>query len=239
MDPNFYQDIPFETRFLNVERIFYGIYSFFKKLFGSRQNISTDFNFDPNFDPNLNVDFGVGSRFSSPDIDFSSFGFFLENLSYFLILLFLTIIIYVIVRMFEIRKKEKEFLEEKLAEYSEIQKGDAVSAGSNSINPNSNRWKKILEHLFSDKESDWKLSIIEADAMLYDLLDSLSFKGDTLGEKLKNTNREEFRLLSSAWEVHVLRNRIAHEGMAYELSLREARRAVSLYEQIFREYDFI
>ena len=65
---------------------------------------------------------------------------------------------------------------------------------------------------FSDTEADWKLSIIDADEMLFLLMDQLSFKGESLGDKLKAADRDKFRNLSTAWEIHTVRNRIAHEG---------------------------
>ena len=101
------------------------------------------------------------------------------------------------------------------------------------------RWNKTLTYLFSDSSSDWKLAIVEADAMLEDLSRDLGFKGDSLGERLKMANQDNFRGLSSAWEAHAVRNRIAHEGLNFELSHHEAKRVIALYEQIFRNYGYI
>ena len=101
------------------------------------------------------------------------------------------------------------------------------------------RWIKTLSYLFSQHVSDWKLAIIEADSMLDELMTELSFKGDSLGDKLKNATQDKFRGLSLAWEVHTIRNRIAHEGMNYEITQREAKRVIAIYESIFREFGFI
>ena len=62
---------------------------------------------------------------------------------------------------------------------------------------------------------------------------------ENLGEKLKSANQDTFRSLSAAWEVHIIRNKIAHEGQEFELSQHEAKRVITLYEQIFREFGFI
>ena len=59
------------------------------------------------------------------------------------------------------------------------------------------------------------------------------------GDKLKEANQANFRNLSSAWEVHNIRNKIAHEGSSFGLSLHEAKRVIALYEQIFQEFGFI
>jgi len=162
-----------------------------------------------------------------------------HTLLFFLALFFLTIISYATVRMFEIRKKERKHLEHEIEEYAhrekerakKLQEGEEVSR-----NP---RWLKTLNYLFSQHASDWKLAVIEADSMLEELMQQLGFKGATLGDKLKSADQNSFRSLTSAWEVHTIRNRIAHEGTSFELSQREAKRVIAIYEQIFREYGYI
>lgn len=152
---------------------------------------------------------------------------------------FLFIIFYCIIRLFEIRKKEHEHLHHEMVEYAHhlAEKEKRAKAGeSGSNNP---RWLKTLNYLFSNNASDWKLAIIEADSMLDSLMDQLGFKGETLGEKLKSADQGNFRNLTSAWEVHTIRNRIAHEGSAYEMSQHEAKRVISIYEKIFHEFGYI
>ena len=75
--------------------------------------------------------------------------------------------------------------------------------------------------------------------MLEILLDQLGFKGESLGDKLKSANQENFPYLTIAWEVHTVRNRIAHEGLSFEISHHEAKRLIALYEQIFHSFGFI
>lgn len=166
-----------------------------------------------------------------------------KNGLYFLMFIFATfftaLIAYCVIRILEIRKKEHKHLQHEIAEYAhhkaEREKAAQAREGGSS-NP---RWMKTLTYLFSESSSDWKLAIIEADAMLDDLMSQLGFRGETLGEKLKSANQEKFRNLTIAWEVHTIRNRIAHEGLSYELSQYEAKRVIALYEMIFRDYGFI
>jgi hypothetical protein len=70
-------------------------------------------------------------------------------------------------------------------------------------------------------------------------MEQLGFKGDNLGEKLKGATQETFRGLTRAWEVHTIRNKIAHEGLGFEISHHEAKRVIAIYEQIFREFGFV
>ncbi len=157
----------------------------------------------------------------------------------FLAIFFIVIIFYCVIRMFEIRKKEHHYLEQEIAEYAHKQKEKERKAQQNEEISKNPRWIKTLNYLFSEHESDWKLAVIEADSMLEDLLAQLGFKGETLGDKLKSTDQIKFRSLTLAWEVHTIRNRIAHEGTSFYLSQKEAKRVIAVYESIFREYGYI
>lgn len=152
---------------------------------------------------------------------------------------FLTVICYSAVRLFEIRAKEKKHLHHEIEEYArnkaEYEKRLREEVGGSK----NTHWGQVLNYLFSQHSSDWKLAIIEADAMLEGLLDQMGFLGENLGEKLKSANQQNFPQLTTAWEVHTIRNRIAHEGLAFELSQHEAKRVIALYEKIFHAYGFI
>jgi hypothetical protein len=174
---------------------------------------------------------------------FHLFAGFLTDILYIFLLIFITIIAYVIIRMFEVRKKEHEHLHHEIMEYAhkhhEAEEQKTQGSHEASSKPKNERWENILKHLYSEAPADWKLAIIDADEMLLTLMTDMGFKGDGLGEKLKSADRDEFHNLSTAWEVHTIRNRIAHEGLAYEMPHREAKRVIALYEQIFREFGYV
>ena len=191
----------------------------------------------------LNPDylFNQGSSFSRGLYDniFSSKAISMfRTLLFFLGMFFLTVISYSAVRMFEIRKKERIHLQHEMKEYARRQAEQANKLQGEGVSKNE-RWNKTLTYLFSGSSSDWKLAVIEADAMLDSLMMELGYKGENLGERLKMANQENFSSLTSAWEVHTIRNRIAHEGLDFELSQHEAKRVIALYEQIFRQYGHI
>ncbi len=150
---------------------------------------------------------------------------------------FILIIAYTIVRLHELRKKEHEHLHNEIKEYAHHHAHKEKDTTESNIK--NEKWKIVLQHLLSSNESDLKLAIIEADTMLDNLMTTLNFKGDNLGEKLKNADRDKFHSLSTAWEVHTIRNRIAHEGSNYVVTNREAKRVIALYEQIFYEFGYI
>lgn len=108
------------------------------------------------------------------------------------------------------------------------------------------RWHVVEGYMRDEMEVMWRLGIIEADNLLYDVLkekgyganakgygaDAKGGNGSSLGDMMKEAN---FNSISQAWDAHKVRNRIAHEGSAYHLTDREARRVYGLYEEVLRE----
>jgi hypothetical protein len=101
------------------------------------------------------------------------------------------------------------------------------------------KWVRVIEHLNSTNPSDWRLAIIEADVMLDELLTANRYHGDSVGEKLKSVEPGDMKTLDAAWEAHKVRNRIAHSGSDFELTEREAKRVIALFESVFKEYQII
>lgn len=152
---------------------------------------------------------------------------------------FIIIIIYSLIRTLEIRAKEHEYWHHAIQEYAEKQKKrELEESKKKSVSVNA-KWVRVLELLSSQDMASWKIAVIEADTMLDELLSRLGFQGSSIGEKLKSADPKVFRKMALAWEVHTVRNKIAHEGSEFTISLQEANRVISIYEEIFRDYDFI
>jgi hypothetical protein len=154
---------------------------------------------------------------------------FWRNVFWIISLLLALALAWVLWKYHEVRKAEDEKYEELLASTER-----EVSETSRNA-----RWSKVLDHLDSLNEADWRLGILEADNMLGEILDSMGYVGDTMGEQLQGVEGADFRTLNEAWEAHKVRNRIAHEGAEFALSKREAQRVISLYRQVFEEFRFI
>ena len=110
------------------------------------------------------------------------------------------------------------------------------SVVASNINP---QWERIFTYIESVNESDWKLAILEADILLSGLLDNLFLPGETIADKLKTVEKSDFTTIDNAWEAHRIRNQIAHDGEAFVLTEREARRVIELYRMIFDEFHII
>ena len=111
-----------------------------------------------------------------------------------------------------------------------------ISETGKEINP---QWERILKHVDSINESDWRLAILEADIMLGGMLDVMALPGETMADKLKAVEKSDFRTIDNAWEGHKIRNQIAHEGQSIIITQREAKRVIALYKTIFEEFQIV
>ena len=98
-----------------------------------------------------------------------------------------------------------------------------------------NRWKHVLTLIESAHESDWRQAIIEADIILYDALEHDGYIGSSVGDKLKSADPRRFASLQEAWDAHKVRNDIAHQGSAFQLTDHIAYRTIQKYETVLRE----
>ena len=187
----------------------------------------------PLFDPTyLNIEYIFDKiyNFIKPIIDFFTnpnswiiIGFISSALSIF----FIAIIIFCLVRMREIQNEEKHELDHEihlaLARDKETERAD---------NP---RWHYILTLIESPNESDWRVAIIEADTMLEEILRARGFAGETMSELLEGAKTSGYASIQGAWDAHIIRNKIAHQGSEFPLTQIEGRRIIRLYQNFFEE----
>lgn len=121
----------------------------------------------------------------------------------------------------------------------DVKKSKLVTVVESLPSIQSQKWRQVLAHVNSLNPAEWRLSILEADVLLDDMMQSLGFHGDTLGERLKNTPKGDFKTIDTAWEAHKIRNAIAHEGFDFLLSQRESKRIIGLYEIVFKEFSYV
>jgi hypothetical protein len=108
-----------------------------------------------------------------------------------------------------------------------------------SLEVKNKKWEKVLTHINSINQNDWKFAILEADIILDELLSTMAYHGETMADKLKSVEKSDFNTIELAWEAHKVRNVIAHEGSDYLITEREARRVIGLYKTIFEEFKII
>lgn len=149
--------------------------------------------------------------------------FWLSLIAYLVTLLMIGAIVYYQIRLHQVTEEVDRL-------YATVPEPQAHAAVEHA------RWKRIRELIESPMESDWRSAIIEADIMLDEMLSRIGYMGNTVGDKLKMANETHFQTLRDAWEAHAVRNEIAHQGTAYQLSPNVAYRTIGRYENVFREF---
>jgi hypothetical protein len=186
--------------------------------------------FDPTY---INLDYlfyqvlVFGRRILNPDGDLS---FVITGIKNFLALL--AVILYCLIRLYEIKTEEKKKREALL----KTPDPEPVSVSTKKYTI---RWLGVTEHASSDKEGDWRLAIMEADSMLEEATIEKGWAGETLGERLKGVSENQFRSKQLAWEAHLVRNNIAHQGTAYELTAGETRKTIDKFNKVLVDLEVL
>jgi len=143
----------------------------------------------------------------------------------------ISIIIFSLVRLVEIQIHDKDEIDHEIAKAKEREK-------ERSRNTNT-RWHYILTLIESPNESDWRVAIIEADSMMEEALRERGLSGETVSELLEGAKDSGYRYIQDAWDGHLFRNKIAHEGTDFPLSQIEGRRIVKMFQNFFEELRLI
>lgn len=143
----------------------------------------------------------------------------------------LAIIIFSIVRMVEIQIYDKKEIEHEIHNALMKEKEREKNA-----NP---RWHYILTLIESPNDSDWRVAIIEADSMMEENLKGRGLSGTTVSELLEGAKGSGYRSIQDAWDAHLVRNQIAHEGLDFPISQVEGRRVIKMYQNFFEELGIV
>jgi len=146
-------------------------------------------------------------------------------------ILCIAIIIFSLVRLFEIQEEEAREIDHEIHEA--IEKSKEKERGENP------RWHYILTLSESPNESDWRVAVLEADNMMEEVLQERGFAGETVSELLEAASGSGFLTIQNVWEAHNIRNQVAHEGSEFPLSQIEGRRVIRMYQTFFEELSVI
>lgn len=187
----------------------------------------------PLFTPSyLNIEYVFSKivEFARPIINFFSNPNTWTNLgiiSGLLSIVCIAIIVWSIVRMVEIQIYDKEEVNHEIHEALLREKERNRNA-----NP---RWHYIQTLIESPNDSDWRVAIIEADSMMEEILREKGLTGSTVSELLEAAKESGYRSIQDAWDAHLVRNQIAHEGVNFPISQLEGRRVVKMFQNFFEE----
>ncbi len=99
-------------------------------------------------------------------------------------------------------------------------------------------WKDIMVKINSNNASDWLLAVIQADAMVDDILKRMSLPGETMAERLQQLDASKLATLQDVWDAHKIRNRVAHAPSTM-LRRDELYEAIEKYRRALRELGLI
>lgn len=139
----------------------------------------------------------------------------------------IAVIIYSLVRIYELQVDEEEEINKKIEEALFRQKQKEKD-----MNP---RWHYVLTLVESINDSDWRVAIMEADSMMEEILKEKGLMGGSVGELLEEAKANGYRNIQDAWDAHLVRNQIAHQGSDFPLTQVESRRVIKLFENFFQE----
>jgi hypothetical protein len=101
------------------------------------------------------------------------------------------------------------------------------------------RWSKVKKRLNSGNPSQYKVAIIEADAIVEEIIGGIGFKGANMGEKLEQV---EFKHMDehaeTLKEAHLIRNKIVHE-QNFVVDQRMAVAMITIYENFLKYLEFL
>jgi hypothetical protein len=93
------------------------------------------------------------------------------------------------------------------------------------------KWLSIETSLGQDSGSQ-HMAILNADKLLDKALKAKGYKGETMGDRLKNA-RSAFRNNNAVWAAHKLRNQIAHEDIVIKPTT--ARQALKAFKNALKD----
>ena len=102
----------------------------------------------------------------------------------------------------------------------------------------SKRWQQIQVGLQTGMETNYKLSVIDADAMFDEALQKLAIPGTTPEERLEQVSTAVTPNIEEVKQAHAIRNLVVRDPN-YRLTGEEANRVIQVYRTTFENLDLI
>ena len=95
------------------------------------------------------------------------------------------------------------------------------------------RWKKISDQVASGLEQDYKLTITEADDLLYQILEEKGYEGETFEDLINGAGKKMLPNFDDILFAHGVRNSIVYDPN-YKLDSEVAKKMLSDYESAIK-----
>jgi dephospho-CoA kinase len=100
------------------------------------------------------------------------------------------------------------------------------------------RWQKIEDRISEGGESNFKVSVIDADKLFGKILKSLGYDEETWAKSMaKAGDRFSKPTKDGIWQAHKLRNRLVHDE--HELHSYEAKRSIKKIKRGLKELNIL
>ncbi len=100
------------------------------------------------------------------------------------------------------------------------------------------RWEAIFQRVSSKNPSQYKVAILEADALAQEILLGLGYEGENMKERLDSVQPGHIASLPELMAGHAVRNRIIQEAN-FSLSKEEAKLFLEGYRKFFIELELL
>lgn len=94
-------------------------------------------------------------------------------------------------------------------------------------------WLEIENNITKDNNSSYQFAILSADKLLDKALKESGVPGDTMGDRLKQSDRL-LQDINGVWAAHKMRNRIAHE-VGGNINKVVAKRMLAIYKNALKD----
>jgi hypothetical protein len=101
------------------------------------------------------------------------------------------------------------------------------------------RWDKITGRLSSGDVSQYKIAVLEADALVDDILAGIGYKGQNMGEKfdqMESTHLDSHH--ETLKDAHSVRNRIVQEA-DFSIDQQTAHNVLAVYEDFLKYLEYL
>lgn len=98
------------------------------------------------------------------------------------------------------------------------------------------RWEKILERLESGNPSQYKVAVLEAEALAEEILSGIGWKGENMDVRLAAVTDAQLESRPGLLTAHQVRNAII-QNREYQISREEALSTLDRYKRFFDEVE--
>lgn len=100
------------------------------------------------------------------------------------------------------------------------------------------RWEDILVLVNSNNPSSWKAAILESAQMLDEILKTIQYPGENLGERLNGMVEIQLKNLEQVKQANKIKNRIVQED-GFNVSKEEAQKIVEIFGDAMKFFEVI